>query len=792
MHLTYAKNSKKYATEQYVETQKTAEYQKLIKEVANAFYRKGSNIQYSTFGKTFLKAPEDATKDELIYTSCTCFAYQVYKTAIGIDIPMVNWDIYSYGQNFQNEDYVIKFYNQSQYQDIRGTEKEGEKFNNFISTLLDNLEVGDIITIVYGNDGHTMLVESIIYDDDNNAIDAHIMHSWGSNFKNNSPSDALEANFNTNYYDGSGSIVRETLSHRFMQYYGEKYTGLTILRPLVNGHSFLNENGETQNYDLNDASRSRLKYSGIDIDKTSDKHTNSVVGLGEEITYTIKITNNSLQDYADIKVVENLSELTELVDSGSGIQKDNTLVWDNISVASDETIQLSYKVKVKEDKENLNKEIVSTGTVADISSAKIKNQIKHTLTKIQEEILKDKAKELIANNNSKKGIDLAKEIYKEAFLYELDLGNLTVDDIIDSQAQITNNQISNIIAGEKMYGRNTVSIKHPVYNYGADYFDQNNTYVSILQGNIKTGDLILVNESNINKLYIILGDEVVQLDENGYGTSYKKTTNSTSDIFDINDELNIFLSSLVTKDGFVILRPSYLIYKKTVAYTVEYYKDGQLVPDDTINESKEVWENDSNTIEVNNFDKSNDKYMGYTFQNTDPVEVPSTVESGTVIKVNYTKLIKTVKGIRIAEKPVKTQYIQNSETLDLTGGKLEVTYNDESTETISLTNEDINVTGFNNTIIRKITLTVEYEGITTTFEVEIIKKMNEEYMLGDINRNNKITITDLILLKRHLIANTEEEWKLVGEQQVLADMNEDGKINITDVILLKRFLLNNY
>ena len=89
------------------------------------------------------------------------------------------------------------------------------------------------------------------------------------------------------------------------------------------------------------------------------------------------------------------------------------------------------------------------------------------------------------------------------------------------------------------------------------------------------------------------------------------------------------------------------------------------------------------------------------------------------------------------------------------------------------------------------TITVEYEGKTATFDVEIIEKTNEEYVLGDINKDNKITVTDLILLKRHLIADTKEEWKLSNEQQSIADVNEDGIISITDLVLLKRIVLKN-
>ena len=68
--------------------------------------------------------------------------------------------------------------------------------------------------------------------------------------------------------------------------------------------------------------------------------------------------------------------------------------------------------------------------------------------------------------------------------------------------------------------------------------------------------------------------------------------------------------------------------------------------------------------------------------------------------------------------PTKTEYLEGKEQLDVTGGKLTLTYNNETTEVIDLTTDMVN--GFDNTKIGKQTLTVTYQGKTTTFEVEII------------------------------------------------------------------------
>ena len=73
---------------------------------------------------------------------------------------------------------------------------------------------------------------------------------------------------------------------------------------------------------------------------------------------------------------------------------------------------------------------------------------------------------------------------------------------------------------------------------------------------------------------------------------------------------------------------------KELSYTVEYYKDGVLV--DTETEKTTVQYLESNTMSV---DKTKintvDKYDGYYFVSTEPENIPDTVTTGTVIKVNY-------------------------------------------------------------------------------------------------------------------------------------------------------------
>ena len=98
----------------------------------------------------------------------------------------------------------------------------------------------------------------------------------------------------------------------------------------------------------------------------------------------------------------------------------------------------------------------------------------------------------------------------------------------------------------------------------------------------------------------------------------------------------------------------------------------------------------------------------------------TTEDGGYTAECEINVLERKVKSIEIIEEPIKTTYIQNYEELDVTGGKIRLTYNDGTTEEIDMTVEMIS--GFNNTILGPQTLTVTYEGNTATFEVTIIEK----------------------------------------------------------------------
>ena len=75
---------------------------------------------------------------------------------------------------------------------------------------------------------------------------------------------------------------------------------------------------------------------------------------------------------------------------------------------------------------------------------------------------------------------------------------------------------------------------------------------------------------------------------------------------------------------------------KELSYTVEYYKDGKKVENDTqvVTETKQVLESDTLTVKKSEINVTN-KYVGYKFEKTNPETIPNSINDKGVIKVYY-------------------------------------------------------------------------------------------------------------------------------------------------------------
>lgn len=112
-----------------------------------------------------------------------------------------------------------------------------------------------------------------------------------------------------------------------------------------------------------------------------------------------------------------------------------------------------------------------------------------------------------------------------------------------------------------------------------------------------------------------------------------------------------------------------------------------------------------------------------------------------------TVVAKTVTSIKVKKMPTKTEYLQNKEELDLTGGIIEITYNDNTKEDMSMESNEITVNGFNNKKVGENTITLTYKGKATQFDVKIKEEpkpenSNFDKMKGSVTRIRSYNFTD--------------------------------------------------
>ncbi len=126
--------------------------------------------------------------------------------------------------------------------------------------------------------------------------------------------------------------------------------------------------------------------------------------------------------------------------------------------------------------------------------------------------------------------------------------------------------------------------------------------------------------------------------------------------------------------------------------------------------------------------------------------------------------------------PHKQEYARRLDALDVSGGRLRVTYSDGVVEYVDMT--DAMVVDFDPTAFGEQTLTVLWCGTSVSYSVTFVST----YLPGDVNGDGKVNVRDLGWLQQHL-----NGWD-VNVTVPFADVNADGNINVRDLGMLQQYL----
>lgn len=135
--------------------------------------------------------------------------------------------------------------------------------------------------------------------------------------------------------------------------------------------------------------------------------------------------------------------------------------------------------------------------------------------------------------------------------------------------------------------------------------------------------------------------------------------------------------------------------------------------------------------------------------------------------------VAVLSRIEIVTKPRKLHYLIG-QSLDTAGLSIKLTYENGESQTVS---DGFTVSGFDSASLGTKTLTVVYEGKTAAFDINVC-----EYLPGDANNDQKVTLEDVVLLAQYVA-----EWDVECNVAVM-DVTADGRVDLRDVVLLAQYV----
>ena len=80
---------------------------------------------------------------------------------------------------------------------------------------------------------------------------------------------------------------------------------------------------------------------------------------------------------------------------------------------------------------------------------------------------------------------------------------------------------------------------------------------------------------------------------------------------------------------------------------------------------------------------------------------------------------------------------------------------------------------------------VEYNGISGCVSMEYIQKVASAKVVGDINADGVVTISDAVILEAYLL----KKRTITQEQYNAADLDGDNKVNVYDMVYMRKKLI---
>jgi len=584
-----------------------------------SYYVKGAKLQYDDAQMNVVNYvdggniraiqdifPEDITSDSTGFTVCDEFVRTVYMNAItGGEIysstkcGWVGQDMWLAAENVAGtgkDICLVRWRDSSKFTNLWGleeycgvTEKHmitREELKTYLRNAQNNLRPGDILTMGYDNlsDSHTVLYIG-------NGKFVHSTIYGGGRYDYINGKDVIESEGTVHAY-ASGADYAAYLSFNATPNSMNEFAWIMVTRPINmlvqdNGNDDPSDDVAIKGVNVKESTISREKYPCMDIDKTVSIKPYGSAQNGEEITYTVEITNLSSDNvyltqfkgqaraYKDLSVEEYIPEGCELVKgsiTSGGVLDGNKISW-NVNVPFGNSVKCSFKVKVnlKSGDTLVSKSGLVDGTISTPSLTNYVGKAKFTETDAANGF------NCINNNlstwltdysiNASDGIEFAEQIYKNIFgkTIDLDSSSKILEDSYDykvlelprddgtqapqhktsgtTTTRLYTSDMTNPLAVDRFYGGKSTH-----------FFDDHDHYLELKSKDLTFGDILvyytlepydkndaLKERAVINVVVgVYLGQDTFAVYDNG----------------NITIENNAFIEKCLTYDVFLNLRPS--------------------------------------------------------------------------------------------------------------------------------------------------------------------------------------------------------------------------------------------
>ena len=395
-----------------------ADMEEALSEVAWSYYMLGSKYQYDNislnnraalhkndplcgycggYSRVALDAsPEKASSDQAMFTVCSGYCYDVYMEAFDYPIlgnkfnclTMTLWRNSSYPEDMA----ILRWHSKGKgnlYNDYdtefnvsyEGCWYDADEVYTFFQNYEATMRPGDIV--VFDNPGHAMLYvgNGVILDANGGKykMDTGLdfWESDGTIDYNTIESYYLNPN-NSNFYVGDLSSNAKTNSIVVVRPLnlltvddGDNNPGNDVLHTsyvlnaglLKTKLDFDNTPVKTSGFTIEESAYTRMQYPVMNIDRTVNITPFGTAIQGENITYTIAITNHSNNPYytayhstestpytgtayEDLPVTEFIPSNTTFVSATGNYTKNGDILQWTIDIPAGETVNLSYTVEV--------------------------------------------------------------------------------------------------------------------------------------------------------------------------------------------------------------------------------------------------------------------------------------------------------------------------------------------------------------------------------------------------------------------------------------------------------------